>query len=126
MNEYGEVHAWRACEIITIYTHGISYFFKTMKNIGNTTYQMHDTPMTSVDKKNSLFKMKESVYTYKVVILEGKNYKVKLFQLTNVRNPASIHFYSERIVDKNVIEVVLTEHYKSLNLAAIDPFCYND
>ena len=125
-NEYSDVYNYRACGIITIYTHGPNYFFKDMNNIGNSTYEMKDTPMTSVDKKNSLFKMNNSVYAYKMVLLEGKNYKVKLFQLTNINNPSSVHFYTERLVDQGLLTKVFTEHYAGLNINAVNQYCYSD
>lgn len=125
-NEYSDVYNYRACEIITIYTHGPNYFFKDMNNIGNSTYEMKDTPMTSVDKKNSLFKMNNSVYAYKMVLLEGKNYKVKLFQLTDINNPSSVHFYTERLVDEGLLTKVFNEHYAGLNINAVNQYCYSD
>ena len=124
---YGDVYRWRACEIITIYSHNKNFFYKEMNNIGNSTYEMKDTPMISVDKKNSLFKINNDVHAYKMVMLEGKNYKIKLFELTNISNQTEgVQFYAERLVDKQLLTNVFNEHYKNSNTVAIDQFCYSD
>ena len=124
---YGDVYRWRACEIITIYSHNKNYFYKEMNNIGNSTYEMKDTPMISVDKKNNLFKINNDVHAYKMVMLEGKNYKIKLFELTNISNQTEgVQFYAERLVDKPLLTNVFNEHYKNSNTVAIDQFCYSD
>ena len=124
---YSDVYAWRACEIITIFSHSRDYFYKEMKNIGNSTYDMKDTPMTSVDKKNNLFKMNNDVHAYKMVMLEGKNYKIKLLQITNISNKTEgVQFYAEELVNTELLTKVFNEHYKSLFIVSIDPFCYKD
>jgi hypothetical protein len=98
-----------------------------MNNIGNSTYEMNDTPMISVDKKNNLFKINNDVHAYKMVMLEGKNYKIKLFELTNISNQTEgVQFYAERLVDKQLLTNVFNEHYKNSNTVAIDQFCYSD
>jgi len=124
---YSDVYAWRACEIITIFSHSRNYFYKEMKNIGNSTYDMKDTPMTSVDKKNNLFKMNNDVHAYKMVMLEGKNYKIKLLQITNISNKTEgVQFYAEQLVNTELLTKVFNEHYKNLFIVSIDPFCYKD
>ena len=98
-----------------------------MKNIGNSTYDMKDTPMTSVDKKNNLFKMNNDVHAYKMVMLEGKNYKIKLLQITNISNKTEgVQFYAEQLVNTELLTKVFNEHYKNLFIVSIDPFCYKD
>jgi len=124
---YSDFYAWRACEIITIYSHNQNYFFKEMNNIGNRTYEMKDTPMISVDKKNSLFKINNDVHVYKMVMLEGKNYKIKLFELTNISNQTEgVQFYAERLIDKQLLSNVFREHYLKLDTVAIEQSCYSD
>jgi hypothetical protein len=117
-----DVH-YRACQVITVYTHGTNYYLKTLNNAGNNTYKMTDDHIESVDKKNNLFKLNNNVYRYKTVLLEGKNYKVKLFQLSNLNNSTDVSFYTEHLVDSVLISKVFVDHYADLKLFTITQDC---
>jgi hypothetical protein len=114
---------YKACQVITIYTHGNNYFLKTLNNAGNDTYKMTDEHIESVDKKNNVFKLNNNVYRYKTVLLQGKNYKIKLFQLSNLNNSTDVSFYTEHPVDRTFISKVFADHYADLKLFTIEQDC---
>ncbi len=114
---------YKACQVITIYTHGNNYYLKTLNNAGNDTYKMTDEHIESVDKKNNVFKLNNNVYRYKTVLLQGKNYKVKVFQLSNLNNSTDVSFYTENSVDRTFISKVFADHYADLKLFTIQQDC---
>ena len=114
---------YKACQVITIYTHGNNYFLKTLNNAGNDTYKMTDEHIESVDKKNNVFKLNNNVYRYKTVLLQGTNYKIKLFQLSNLNNSTDVSFYTEHPVDRTFISKVFADHYADLKLFTIEQDC---
>ena len=114
---------YKACQVITIYTHGNNYYLKTLNNAGNDTYKMTDEHIESVDKKNNVFKLNNNVYRYKTVLLQGKNYKIKLFQLSNLNKSTDVSFYTEHSVDRTFISKVFADHYADLKLFTIEQDC---
>jgi hypothetical protein len=114
---------YKACQVITIYTHGNNYYLKTLNNAGNNTYKMTDEHIESVDKKNNVFKLNNNVYRYKTVLLQGKNYKVKVLQLSNLNNSTDVSFYTENSVERSFMSKVFADHYADLKLFTVEQEC---
>jgi hypothetical protein len=120
-------YGYMACDMITIFTHGTQFYYKVLEYKGNGTYEMHDTHIESVDKKNSLFKMGSNVYSYKLQSLEGKTYKkVKILQITNLNNSSDVSLFTEQPVNSNVLGNVFSDHFSNLQITKIQQVCYDD
>jgi hypothetical protein len=120
-------YGYMACDMITIFTHGTQFYYKVLEYKGNGTFEMHDTHIESVDKKNSLFKMGSNVYSYKLQSLDGKNYKkVKILQITNLNNSSDVSLFTEQPVNSNVLGNVFSDHFANLQITKIEQVCNDD
>jgi hypothetical protein len=120
-------YGYMACDMITIFTHGTQFYYKVLEYKGNGTYEMRDTHIESIDKKNSLFKMGSNVYSYKLQSLEGKTYKkVKILQITNLNNSSDVSLFTEQPVNSKVLSNVFSDHFSNLQITKIDQVCNDD
>jgi len=119
-------YGYMACDMITIFTHGTQFFYKVLEYKGNGTYEMHDTHIESVDKKNSQFKMGSNVYSYKLHSLNGNNYKVRILQITNLNNSSEVSFFTELPVKSNVLTKAFSDHFSNLQITRIQQVCDDD
>ena len=117
---------YRACNIITIYSHGKDYYYKSSHNIGNQTFTMHDTLMTNINRKDSLFTLQNRVYRFKLVIFEGNDYRLRLLHITNIADSMDQFLFAEKLPDNNLITRVISKHYQAEKMTALDYFCYRD
>ena len=112
-----------SCDMITIFRHGSAFYYKILENMGNSTYEMRDRHIDSVDKKHSLFKMDGQVYSYKLNQLEGKKYKLKVLEIANLNNSSDFSLFTEQVVDATILQSVFADHYANLNIKRIQQQC---
>jgi len=123
---YYNKYNFRACDIITIYSHGHNYYLKTSHNIGNQTFTMHDLPIDKLDKRNAIFSVDKTTFNYKIAVIEGISYKLRLFHLTNIQNTNETYIYAEKLFDEKLLQNIFSKHYKKGEITSVSQYCYQD
>ena len=119
---------WRPCMVATLFRHGLEYYLKISRNVGNQTFSVVDYNLDNINYISNSFVINKNKYNYALLKSDYTKKDIRMLHIKNLGNSTENYLYTEKIEfapnSYNIIDPFILK--SDSDLKSITMTCYND
>jgi chlorosome envelope protein H-like repeat protein len=119
---------WRSCRVATLFRHGLEYYLKISRNIGNQTFSVVDYNLDNINYISNSFVINKNKYNYGLLKSDYTKKDIRMLHIKNLGNSTENYLYTEKIEfapnGDNIIDPLILK--SDSDLKSITMTCYHD